>query len=63
MILGPSGENIYPEEIESVLNGHAFVDDSLVQRGRYGQARRRSCYFNRDELEARYEALKYQTGR
>jgi long-chain acyl-CoA synthetase len=30
MILGPSGENIYPEEIESVLNSHAFVSESVV---------------------------------
>lgn len=30
MILGPSGENIYPEEIESVINGHAMVAESLV---------------------------------
>ncbi len=30
MILGPSGENIYPEEIESVINGHDFVEESLV---------------------------------
>ena len=34
VILGPSGENIYPEEIESVINGMADVDESLVvQRG------------------------------
>jgi long-chain acyl-CoA synthetase len=30
MILGPSGENIYPEEIESVLNTHVFVSESVV---------------------------------
>jgi long-chain acyl-CoA synthetase len=30
MILGPSGENIYPEDIESVLNSHAFVSESVV---------------------------------
>ena len=30
MILGPSGENIYPEEIESVLNTNAFVSESIV---------------------------------
>ncbi len=30
MILGPSGENIYPEEIESVLNSHVFVSESVV---------------------------------
>ena len=30
MIVGPSGENIYPEEIESVLNTHVFVSESVV---------------------------------
>ena len=30
MILGPSGENIYPEAIESVINSFDFVEDSLV---------------------------------
>ncbi len=30
MILGPSGQNIYPEEIETVLNNVAYVIDSLV---------------------------------
>jgi long-chain acyl-CoA synthetase len=30
MILGPRGENIYPEEIESVLNTHVFVSESVV---------------------------------
>lgn len=30
MILGPSGQNIYPEEIECVLNNMPYVVDSLV---------------------------------
>ena len=30
MILGPSGQNIYPEEIEGLLNNAAYVVDSLV---------------------------------
>jgi long-chain acyl-CoA synthetase len=30
MILGASGENIYPEEIEAVINQSPFVDESLV---------------------------------
>lgn len=33
MILGSSGENIYPEDIEFVLNQHPFVADSLVVEG------------------------------
>lgn len=30
MILGPSGENIYPEEIESILLTHRYVVESIV---------------------------------
>lgn len=30
MILGPSGENIYPEEIEQVINNFGGVEESLV---------------------------------
>ena len=30
VIIGPSGENVYPEAIESVLNQHELVIDSLV---------------------------------
>jgi long-chain acyl-CoA synthetase len=30
MILGPSGENIYPEEIEALINQSNFVQESLV---------------------------------
>lgn len=30
MLLGPSGENIYPEEIEAAINAEAVVEESLV---------------------------------
>jgi long-chain acyl-CoA synthetase len=30
MILGPNGENIYPEEIEAVINREELVSESLV---------------------------------
>ena len=30
MLLGPSGQNIYPEEIEDKLNSYPFVGESLV---------------------------------
>jgi long-chain acyl-CoA synthetase len=30
MILGPSGQNIYPEEIESMVNSMPYVLESLV---------------------------------
>ena len=36
MILGSSGENIYPEDIEFVLNQHPLVAESLVVEGERG---------------------------
>ncbi len=30
VIIGPGGENVYPEDIESVINNFWFVDESLV---------------------------------
>lgn len=30
MILGPSGQNIYPEDIEERLNGSPYIDESLA---------------------------------
>ncbi|MCK4748734.1 MAG: AMP-binding protein, partial [Bacteroidales bacterium] len=32
MILGPNGENIYPEEIEAVINSEDIVSESLVMQ-------------------------------
>jgi long-chain acyl-CoA synthetase len=37
MILSPSGENIYPEEIESLLNSSEIVEDALVYSGEKGE--------------------------
>jgi long-chain acyl-CoA synthetase len=37
LILGPSGENIYPEEIESLLNASGLVEDALVCPGARGE--------------------------
>ena len=55
MILGPSGENIYPEDIESVLNQHVFISESLltVQVGHLVAL----VYFDKEALEARYAEL------
>ncbi len=61
MILGPSGENIYPEEIENVLNGHALVNDSLVRADDMGKLVA-IVYFNRDELERKYHVMKEELG-
>jgi len=30
MLLGPSGKNIYPEEIESIINNYRYVTESVV---------------------------------
>jgi len=50
MIVGPSGENIYPEDIESVLNSHVCIADSIVteHEGRLVAL----VHFNSDEIEA-----------
>lgn len=50
MIVGPGGENIYPEDIESVLNSHVCIADSIVteQEGRLVAL----VHFNRDEIES-----------
>ncbi|MDR2542905.1 MAG: AMP-binding protein [Treponema sp.] len=37
LILGPSGENIYPEEIEGLLGSSALVEDALVYSGKKGE--------------------------
>lgn len=36
MILGPSGQNIYPEELEAVINNVTYVVDSLVIQDKVG---------------------------
>ena len=50
MIVGPGGENIYPEDIESVLNSHVCIADSIVteQEGRLVAL----VHFNREEIES-----------
>jgi long-chain acyl-CoA synthetase len=37
LILGPSGENIYPEEIEGLLGSSQLVEDALVYSGNKGE--------------------------
>lgn len=56
MILGASGENIYPEEIESVINRMEYVVESLVvqQKGRLVAL----VHLNMEELETKYQNLK-----
>ncbi len=56
LILGPSGENIYPETIEGVINSCDFVEDSMVYdcKGRIVAL----VQLNRDEVMARFEEFK-----
>ncbi|MDD4057363.1 MAG: AMP-binding protein [Bacteroidales bacterium] len=50
MILGPSGENIYPEEIESVINAHPMVSESIVTN--YKGKLVALVHFNPDKIKA-----------
>ena len=61
MILGASGENIYPEEIESVINNFRFVVESLVvqQKGKLVAL----VHLNMEELEKKYQTLKMDVAR
>jgi len=56
MIVGASGENIYPEEIESIINNFRFVVESLVvqQKGKLVAL----VHINMEELEKKYLVLK-----
>jgi long-chain acyl-CoA synthetase len=56
MIVGASGENIYPEEIESVINNFRFVVESLViqQKGKLVAY----VHLNMEELEKKYQDFK-----
>lgn len=56
MIVGPSGENIYPEDIENVLNTHFMVADSVVtqREGRLVAI----VHFNTEMLDAKIEEWK-----
>jgi long-chain acyl-CoA synthetase len=56
MIVGASGENIYPEEIESVINNFRGVVESLVvqQKGKLVAM----VHINMEELEKKYLHMK-----
>ncbi|HNX07094.1 MAG TPA: AMP-binding protein [Bacteroidales bacterium] len=58
MIIMQGGENIYPEEIETVINNFNYVGDSLVveEKGKLVAL----VYFNKEELELKYQHLKVE---
>lgn len=55
IIIGASGENIYPEEIESLINNYPDVLESLVvqQKGKIVAL----VHFNLEELQTKYSEL------
>ncbi|MFC2102055.1 AMP-binding protein [Bacteroidota bacterium] len=57
-ILGSGGENIYPEEIESVINNFKHVAESLVieQKGKLVAL----VHFNKAEIEEKYLHMKQE---
>jgi len=59
MIVGSSGENIYPEDIESVINRMRYVLESLVleKKGRLVAM----IHLNMEEIENQYQHLKVET--
>ena len=56
MVVGPSGENIYPEEIESVINNQSMVLESVVYEMRGVLVAR--VHLNYEELEKYYGELR-----
>jgi len=58
MIVGAGGENIYPEDIESIINNFRHVVDSLVleQKGKLVAL----VHFNKEEIEEHYQQLKHK---
>ena len=58
MIVGPSGENIYPEDIEEVLNSNRFVAESVVteEDGKLIAL----VHFDTTALEEAYDEFKYK---
>lgn len=55
MIVGANGENIYPEEIESIINNFQHVVESLVVKKK-GQLVA-MVHFNREELEQKIKEM------
>lgn len=56
MIVGASGENIYPEDIESVINNHSLVTESIVveDKGRLIAL----VNFDKTAIESRFHDMK-----
>jgi len=53
MIVGPNGENIYPEEIEAIINEHDLVLESLVAQIKGKLIAK--VHFNYEQIEALHQ--------
>ncbi len=60
LIVGANGENIYPEEIESIINNFRHVVESVViqKKGKLVAL----VHFNRDELEQKVKEMRSELG-
>jgi len=60
VIIGASGKNIYPEEIEALINNYQYVSESLVveRKGKLVAL----VQLNMEELEKQFETLKGNFG-
>ncbi len=57
LILGPSGENIYPEEIENELKTYPLVSECIVLKNKNGLVAR--VFLDEEKLRQHLEELKY----
>ncbi len=60
MILGPSGENIYPEEIEAVICEYEYVQEALMYKEQQHLVAR--VYLDYDKLDERFDTKKLSEG-
>ncbi len=67
-IIGPSGENIYPEDIESVINDHELVCESMVtsRKGKltalvHFDGEKLKAYLEKRNIGERYDEFKKNT--
>ncbi len=56
VIIGSNGENIYPEDIETVINSHRYVNESIVFEKK-GRLVALVC-FNMEDIETNYIQMK-----
>ena len=56
VVIGPSGENIYPEEVESIINANDYVQESLVYESEGKLVAR--IHLNYDVLDEEFDVKK-----